>query len=84
MTDDDEVEARMREWWGVLAEALGLQDVPADRDAILGLAGVAAHTVVRPAAPITTFLAGYAAGLRGGSAEDVAAAIAIAKAAVPR
>jgi len=39
----------------------------ADRDAILGLAGVAAHSVVRPAAPLTTFLAGYAVGLRSSS-----------------
>ena len=83
MTDGD-VETRLTEWWTTLCEALGLADVPADRDAILGLAGVAAHNVVRPAAPVTTFLAGYAAGLKGGSAEDVAAAIAAAKAAVPR
>jgi hypothetical protein len=83
MTDDD-VDTRLTEWWTELCEALGLSDVPADRDAILGLAGVAAHNVVRPAAPITTFLAGYAAGLKGGSAEDVAAALAAAKAAVPR
>ncbi|MGN6741793.1 MAG: DUF6457 domain-containing protein [Amnibacterium sp.] len=83
MTDDD-VDARLTAWWGTLCEALGLPDVPADRDAILGLAGVAAHNVVRPAAPVTTFLAGYAAGLKGGSAEDVSAALAAAKAAVPR
>lgn len=83
MTDDD-VEARLTAWWSTLCEALGLEDVPADRDAILGLAGVAAHNVVRPAAPITTFLAGYAAGLKGGSAEDVSAAVAAARAAVPR
>jgi hypothetical protein len=49
--------------------------VPADRDAILGLAGKAAHTIVRPAAPLTTFLAGYAAGLAGGSAADVTSAL---------
>jgi hypothetical protein len=83
MTDDD-VETALSAWWTTLCEALGLLDVPADRDAILGLAGVAAHNVVRPAAPVTTFLAGYAAGLRGGSADDVAAAIATARAAVPR
>ena len=39
----------------------------ADREAILALAGVAAHNVVRPAAPLTTFLAGYAVGLRSSS-----------------
>jgi hypothetical protein len=77
----DDVGAALDAWWVTLTEALGLPEVPADRDAILELAGVAAHSVVRPAAPLTTFLAGYAAGLRGGSAEDVLAAIDAAKAA---
>jgi hypothetical protein len=71
----DDAAAALESWWATLAEALGLDDVPADRDAILGLAGEAAHAVVRPAAPLTTFLAGYAAGLAGGSAADVTAAI---------
>ena len=78
----DEVDAALTAWWATLTEALGLADVPVERDAILGLAGEAAHAVVRPAAPLTTFLAGYAAGLAGGSAADVAAAIARARAAV--
>ena len=73
MTDD--VPAALETWWATLTQALGLEDVPADRDAILALAGRAAHSVVRPAAPLTTFLAGYAAGRAGGSAADVAAAI---------
>ncbi len=80
MTDD--VGAALEAWWATLTEALGLDDVPADRDAILGLAGRAAHAVVRPAAPLTTFLAGYAAGRAGGSAADVAAAIERANAAI--
>jgi hypothetical protein len=71
----DEVDAALDEWWIRLRIALALEDVPVERDAILGLAGEAAHAIVRPAAPITTFLAGYAAGLAGGSAEDVATAI---------
>ncbi|MGT2426332.1 DUF6457 domain-containing protein [Amnibacterium kyonggiense] len=71
----DDVDAALDAWWATLTRALGLEDVPVDRDAILGLAGEAAHRVVRPAAPITTFLAGYAAGLAGGSAADVASAI---------
>ncbi|HEV7624307.1 MAG TPA: DUF6457 domain-containing protein [Amnibacterium sp.] len=83
MTDDD-VDVRLDEWWATLCAALGLGEVPPVRDAILGLAGVAAHNVVRPAAPVTTFLAGYAAGLRGGSADEISAAIATARAAVPR
>jgi len=71
----DDVGPVLDAWWATLTQALGLEDVPADRDAILGLAGEAAHSVVRPAAPITTFLAGYAAGLAGGSADAVADAI---------
>ncbi|MBS2963285.1 hypothetical protein KGA66_09530 [Actinocrinis puniceicyclus] len=34
--------------------------------ALLELARVAAHAVARPAAPLTTFLAGYALGAGGG------------------
>jgi hypothetical protein len=40
-------------------------EVPADAldtDLLLGLAGEAAHAVVRPAAPLTTFLVGVAVG----------------------
>lgn len=77
----DDVDAALDAWWATLTRALDLPDVQVDRDAILGLAADAAHSVVRPAAPITTFLAGYAAGLAGGSADDVAAAIAAAGAA---
>lgn len=77
----DDVDAALDAWWTTLTQALGLEDVPVDRDAILALAGDAAHAVVRPAAPLTTFLAGYAAGLAGGSATDVAAAVESARAA---
>jgi hypothetical protein len=34
--------------------------------ALLDLARVAAHSIARPAAPLTTFLAGYALGASGG------------------
>ena len=78
----DDVDAALDAWWATLTAALGLADVPADRDAILGLARDAAHAIVRPAAPMTTFLAGYAAALAGGSAGDVAAAIESARAAI--
>lgn len=44
-------------------------------DNILDLAGVAAHTVIRPAAPVTTFLAGYAAGMAAAAGTSPAAAI---------
>jgi hypothetical protein len=44
--------------------------------AVLGLAGVAAHRVVRPAAPLTTYLVGYAAGRAAAGGEDAEAAAA--------
>ena len=40
-------------------------EIPADAldtDLLLGLAGEAAHAVVRPAAPLTTYLVGVAVG----------------------
>lgn len=77
----DDVDAALDAWWATVTAALGLGDVPVDRAAILGLAGDAAHAIVRPAAPLTTFLAGYAAGLAGGTAADVSGAIERARAA---
>lgn len=75
MTTDDVLAA----WTAELAEALGFpQDFTLDRDVVLDLARDAAHGVARPAAPLTTFLVGYAAGLRGGSAADLADAAATA------
>jgi len=62
------------EWVQELQEALDV-DAPVDVKAVLDLARVAAHNVERPAAPVTTFLAGYAAGLKGGSAEAIEAAL---------
>ncbi|HEY3199808.1 MAG TPA: DUF6457 domain-containing protein, partial [Actinomycetes bacterium] len=42
-------------------------DLSLDVMDLLELARVAAHEVARPAAPLTTFLVGYAAGAKGGS-----------------
>ncbi|AMM31774.1 Molybdopterin-guanine dinucleotide biosynthesis protein [Sinomonas atrocyanea] len=64
---DPEKDALLRAWCAELTQELGLGDLDVDIDAVLGLAGVAAHSVVRPAAPLTTFLAAYAAGLAAGS-----------------
>jgi hypothetical protein len=77
----DDVAAALDTWWATLTEALGLEHVPVDRYAVLDLAGDAAHAIVRPAAPLTTFLAGYAAGLAGGGGEDIERSIARARAA---
>jgi len=53
----------LEDWCRALLQAYKLEDVQVDVNAVLALAGVAAHSVVRPAAPLTTFIAGYAAGL---------------------
>jgi molybdopterin-guanine dinucleotide biosynthesis protein A len=65
--EDMDDKKQLADWCAAAAADLGLAGhelTEADIDAILGLAGVAAHNVLRPAAPLTTFLAGYAVGLR--------------------
>lgn len=64
-------------WSTQLSQELGI-DPDVDINLVLDLARDAAHRVERPAAPVTTFLVGYAAALRGGSADDIAACVAIA------
>lgn len=64
-------------WAEQLSDALGV-DLEVEIDPILELARDAAHGVQRPAAPLTTFLVGYAAGMRGGSQDDIADCIDIA------
>lgn len=59
-------------WAAALGAKLGLTlDSVLDIGLVLDLARDAAHGVARPAAPLTTFLVGYAAALRGGSPEDI-------------
>jgi len=70
--------AELDAWAAELSAALGLEKLPADIGLVLDLARDAAHNVARPAAPLTTFLVGYAAALRGGSPEDVREAAAVA------
>ncbi len=62
-------EETLEEWCRSLLQAFELEDTQVDIDAVLSLAGVAAHSVVRPAAPLTTFVAGLAAGLAAGSGQ---------------
>ena len=63
------------DWVAAMAAELGLDELDLDVDQVLDLAADAAHSVVRPAAPLTTFIAGYAAGRAGGKAEDIREAI---------
>jgi hypothetical protein len=66
-------------WIAALAAELGVDPASVDRTLLLDVARDAAHGVARPAAPLTTFLVGYAAGLRGGGADSIADAAGIAQ-----
>ncbi len=66
MDSQDEL---LQEWTNKLLAAFEIADVDIDIHAVLNLAGVAAHSIVRPAAPLTTFVAGLAAGLAAGSGQ---------------
>jgi Domain of unknown function (DUF6457) len=59
-------DAILAAWCAELVSRLGLEGVEVDVDAVLSLAGQVAHAVVRPAAPLTAFVVGYAAGLAVG------------------
>ncbi|MFC5719687.1 NTP transferase domain-containing protein [Streptomyces gamaensis] len=58
------------EWIATAKAELGI-DLDVDTAALLDLARDAAHGVARPAAPLTTFLVGYAAAQRGGGPREV-------------
>lgn len=60
----------LQEWTAAVQAALGTE-VGVDIHLVLDVARDAAHAVERPAAPLTTFLLGYAAAQRGGSETDV-------------
>lgn len=59
------------DWLVRLAAALAVDASAVDIGLLLDVARDAAHRVARPAAPLTTFLVGYAAGLRGGGTEAI-------------
>ncbi|MFE3852630.1 NTP transferase domain-containing protein [Streptomyces griseorubiginosus] len=61
------------EWISAVKDELGI-DLDVDTGVLLDLARDAAHGVARPAAPLTTFLVGYAAARAGGDAQAVAEA----------
>jgi hypothetical protein len=77
MTGDSVLDA----WVADLAEQLGADPGDLDVQLILDVARDAAHNVMRPAAPLATFMAGYAAALRGGGAAHIADAAATASSA---
>jgi hypothetical protein len=67
------------EWVRDLSDALGVDAAATDVPLLLDVARDAAHGIARPAAPLTTFLVGLAAGQRGGGADAVASAASIAQ-----
>lgn len=62
----------IEDWVNELCEALGVPADTVDVPALLDLARDAAHHVERPAAPITTYIVGLAAGRAGADASTVA------------
>jgi hypothetical protein len=61
----------MDEWIRQLCDALDVPIADVETGAVLDLARDAAHNVDRPAAPVTTYIVGYAAAQRGGGAKAV-------------
>ena len=60
----------LHDWIDELADVLDV-DTEVDEGLILDLARVAAHNVARPAAPITAYLLGVAAGQSGADLEEL-------------
>jgi len=70
----------LNDWVSTMAAEMDLDELDVEVQQVLDLAGDAAHAVTRLAAPLTTFIAGYAAGRAGGTADDVREAIDAARA----
>lgn len=72
--DDPEAIAAMHRWLEQASRALGVpaSTVTDHEGALLALTSAVAHGPSRPAAPLTAFLAGYAAASQGRDADDVA------------
>jgi hypothetical protein len=62
--------SNLERWVDALVDEFDLDREAVDIGAILDLARDAAHRVERPAAPLSTFIAGYVAGLSAGQGAD--------------
>jgi hypothetical protein len=67
----------LEHWLARLNDALGSDVPPEIVPAVLDLARDAAHNVLRPAAPLSAFVAGYAAGREAPDGFDVSTVMAI-------
>ena len=63
---EDEAQV-LDQWSNRLAQALQILDLDVDHELLLDLARQSADSVIHAAAPVTTFLVGYAAGLDAGT-----------------
>ncbi|MFD1859308.1 molybdopterin-guanine dinucleotide biosynthesis protein MobA [Aeromicrobium camelliae] len=66
----------LTEWTEHLATRFGLDPRLVPMEDVLDMAADVAHGVVRPAAPLSAFVAGLAAGRSGSTPQDIADAIA--------
>ncbi len=64
--NDDEAQV-LDQWSNRLAQALQILDLKVDHELLLELARKSADSVIHAAAPVTTFMVGYAAGLEAGT-----------------
>ena len=64
--NEDEMQI-LDQWSNRLAQALQILDLKVDHDLLLDLARKSADSVTHAAAPVTTFMVGYAAGLEAGT-----------------
>lgn len=72
----------LENWLAELGRELDAQI--ADPDDLLAFTAEIAHGVTRPAAPLSVFLVGLAAGRAGGGEQDVAAALSAARSVLAR
>jgi hypothetical protein len=73
----------LENWTATVCSALDLDPAAVDQALLLDLTRDVARGVARPAAPLTSFLVGLAAGRDGGSVEDVRRAVATVAALIP-
>jgi hypothetical protein len=73
----------LENWTATVCEALNLDPAAVDQALLLDLTRDVAHGVARPAAPLTSFLVGLAAGRDGGSLDDVRRAVATVGGLIP-
>ena len=60
----------LHDWIDELCDVLDIEEADLDEALILDVAREAAHNVARPAAPLTTFLLGFAAARSAGDPEE--------------